>query len=107
MFAQTRGCTGRARGAPGSEGLRHRGDEGLCFRELQSQLLFQQRCHCSFLLFRVVARPFLLLRAGRRSDEEQEIIRVPDGDDDRESATTINLAGMTCPPLRRLGQRAG
>src|SRR5207245_9535989 len=47
-----------------SERLRHRGDERLRLRELQSHLLFQECCHRSLLFLRDLPCPFVLLGAG-------------------------------------------
>src|SRR5262249_51802138 len=83
------------------EGLRHRGDEGLLLRELQSQLLFEERCHGSLLLFGVLSCPFLLLRARRGTYEEKQVIRVPNGKHDRTPEAPVVVSGLARPALRR------
>lgn len=71
-----------------------RGDERLCLRELQSQLFLEERSHCSFLLFSGVPSPSLLLGTRWNADEEEEVIRVPNGHDDREALASLGLPSI-------------
>src|SRR3984885_12172843 len=88
-------------GAQEREGLRHRSDEGLRLRELQSQLLFEERCHGSLLLFGVLFCPFLLVRARRGTHKEKKVIRVPNGKHDRTPEAPVVVSGLARPALRR------
>ena len=89
------------------EGPCHWGDEGLRFREIQSHLLLEQRGHGSLLLLRVLPRPFVLLRAGRSTDEKKEIIRVPNGENDSAPAAQVAFSGVGCPPFWPRGVAPG
>ena len=81
------------------EGLRHRSDEGLRFRELQSQVLLEERCHRSLFRLRGLPSPFMLTRSRRGADEEEEVIRIPKGKHDRASMFPVVIPGMCCPSL--------